>query len=111
LRCSQLRNNRARLRILPGKRMEALMRKFALSIAAAAALLTASPAMAQSGIYPGPGGWGPAWWGYGYNAYGYPNGGGYGGGYGGGSYGQFGGTYTGAGNYDYYGGPYRGGQY
>lgn len=96
-----------------GQRMEALMRKHVLSIAAAAAFLTAAavPAMAQfyAGPGPGPGGWGPAWWGYGYNACGYPDGGGYpcGGGY----YNYSGGPYTGAGNYNAYGGPAWGGPY
>jgi hypothetical protein len=94
--------------------MEALMRKLALSVAAAAALLTAAaaPAMAQFGPYAGPGsGWGPSWWGYGYNACGYPNGGGYPCGTGGGYYNSYGGPYTGAGPYDTYGGRYRGGGY
>jgi hypothetical protein len=92
--------------------MEALMKKLALSVAAAAAFLTAAvPATAQVGPYVGPGGWGPSWWGYGYNALGYPNGGGYPGGSGGGYYNYYGGSYTGAGSYDYYGGPYQGGQY
>jgi Spy/CpxP family protein refolding chaperone len=59
--------------------MEAMMRKLALSIAAAAALLTAAaaPAMAQ-GFYVGPGGFGLS---FGAPYYGYP------------------------GYYDYYGGP------
>lgn len=94
-----------------GQRMEALMRKLVLSIAGAAALLTAAAAPATAQFYggPGPGGWGPAWWGYGYNACGYPDGGGYpcGGGY----YNYYGGPYTGAGNYNAYGGPAWGGQY
>jgi hypothetical protein len=91
--------------------MEALMRKLVLSIAAAAALLTAAaaPAMAQFGVYAGPGFAPPLWWGYGYNALGYPNGGGYPGG--GGYYNYSGGPYTGAGYQDYYGGPNWGGQY
>jgi hypothetical protein len=87
--------------------MEALMRKLVLSIAAAAAFLTAAaPVMAQ--IYGGPGGWAPLWWGYGYNACGYPNGGGY---PCGGTYDYYGGPNTGAGYYNTYGGPNWGGQY
>jgi hypothetical protein len=82
--CSEYsRNNVTRLRVyLFEQRKEALMRKLALGIVAAAALLTAAaPAMAQVGIYAGPGGVGV---GIGAPApyYGYPNG-----------------------YYDYYGGP------
>jgi hypothetical protein len=57
-----------------GREKEALMRKLALGVVAAATLLTAAvPAMAQIGFYAGPGGFGVGvggpYWGHPYGGY------------------------------------------
>jgi hypothetical protein len=74
---STAEQHHAPMRFSCEKRKEALMRKLALGIVAAATLLTAAaPAMAQVGFYAGPGGVGigiapPPCYGYPYGYYDY----------------------------------------